>query len=382
MKMSAKIIKCLLAAMLIVSSCSGEKDKAKKIKDKGSEIFKVNTTVTVGRAVQRIVETTGTLAPWDEVTVGNELAGTVDKVFADLGDRVNDGGLLLRLDQKDAKANLDTSNALLETNIRSLERTKAVWTDAGSTLKRYGNLFSEGVVSVSQKDAAQTQYDVADAQLKQAEAQVNLSKAQLEIAKKRLADTKIISPISGYVKKRFVSAGETLKDKSPLFILVKNDPLKFQGSVPESFAPEINVGQDIAVHIDAFPDDAFAGKIIRVSPSIDEKTRTFSIEARVPNHSNMLKSGFFAKAVIKIKEEKGVPFIPEAAVYSFAGINKVYLIVNGAVREHPVKTGSREAGMVEIVEGLRPGEAVAITGLDQLFDGAKVETEIQLGIKN
>ncbi|MBI5047950.1 MAG: efflux RND transporter periplasmic adaptor subunit [Deltaproteobacteria bacterium] len=375
MKNIAKITLCLFAALLVLSSCSNENRAVKQSEKKDDKVFKVTTAVTVGKAIQRTIETTGTLAPWDEVTIGNEAAGTVDKVFVDLGDGVDEGGLLLRLDQKDAKTNLAVSEALLETNIRSLERAKAVWQDAGANLKRYVNLFSEGVISISQRDAMQTQYDVADAQLKQAEAQVNLAKAQLELSKKRLADTEIISPISGYVKKRFVSAGETLKDKSPLFILVKNDPLKFQGAVPESFAPEIDVGQDITVRIDAFPDHVFAGKIIRVSPSIDEKTRTFSIEARVPNHSNMLKSGFFAKVVIKTKQEKTVPFVPETAVYSFAGINKVYVIVNGAAAERFVKTGIREQGWVEIMEGIKPGEKVATTGLDQLFDGARIETK-------
>ena len=93
----------------------------------------------------------------------------------------------------------------------------------------------------------------------------------------------------------------------------------------------------------------------------------------MPNYSNMLKSGFFARAVIKTKEENGVPFVPEAAVYSFTGINKVYVITNNIAKERQIKTGSREAGMVEIVEGVKPGDVVATTGIDQLFDGVKVE---------
>lgn len=364
---------CIAALMAMLISCSKEKGAIKKIEKKGDSIFKVNVVTAVGRTVQRTVEATGTLSPWDEVTVGNEISGTVDKVFADLGDSVKEGDRLLLLDQKDAKANLAVAEAVLEANIRSLERAKAVWQDAGANLKRYDKLFSEAVVSIKERDAVQTQYDVSNARLKEAEAQVNLSKAQLKLAEKHLADTEIISPISGYVKKRLVSAGETLKDKSHLFILVKNDPLKFQGAVPESFATNINVGQDIVLRIDAFPHDTFAGRIIRVSPSVDEKTRTFSIEAKVPNYSNMLKSGFFARAVIKTKEEKGVPFVPEAAVYSFTGINKVYVITNNIAKERQIKTGSREAGMVEIVEGVKPGDVVATSGIDQLFDGVKVE---------
>ncbi len=358
---------------VIVSSCSGEGNKAQKSKDVSQNVLKINTAAAVGRSLHRTIEITGTLAPWEEIVVGNETPGTVDKIFVDLGDKVEEGKLILKLNQQDARANLESAEALLDTHIRALERAKAVWTDAELNLKRYMNLFTEGVASISQRDAVQTQYNVADAQLKQAEAQVNYAKAQVNLARKHLADTEIRSPIAGHIKKKLVSEGEVLRDKTPLFIVVKNDPLKFQGSVPESFAPHIRIDQDIVIYIDAFPNESFSGKIIRTSPSIDIQTRTLSIEALIPNPKSSLKSGFFAKAVIVMKEEKDIPFIPEASVYSFAGINKVYVIAEGMARERSVKTGMRDAGMVEITKGLKPGEIVATTGLDQLFDGARVE---------
>lgn len=360
---------------VIVSSCSGEGNKAQKSKDVSQNVLKINTAAAVGRSLHRTIEITGTLAPWEEIVVGNETPGTVDKIFVDLGDKVEEGKLILKLNQQDARANLESAEALLDTHIRALERAKAVWTDAELNLKRYMNLFTEGVASISQRDAVQTQYNVADAQLKQAEAQVNYAKAQVNLARKHLADTEIRSPIAGHIKKKLVSEGEVLRDKTPLFIVVKNDPLKFQGSVPESFAPHIRIDQDIVIYIDAFPNESFSGKIIRTSPSIDIQTRTLSIEALIPNPKSSLKSGFFAKAVIVMKEEKDIPFIPEASVYSFAGINKVYVIAEGMARERSVKTGMRDAGMVEITNGLKPGEIVATTGLDQLFDGAKVEAK-------
>jgi len=361
------------ALAVIVSSCSGEGNKAQKSKDVSQNVLKINTAAAVGRSLHRTIEITGTLAPWEEIVVGNETPGTVDKIFVDLGDKVEEGKLILKLNQQDARANLESAEALLDTHIRALERAKAVWTDAELNLKRYMNLFTEGVASISQRDAVQTQYNVADAQLKQAEAQVNYAKAQVNLARKHLADTEIRSPIAGHIKKKLVSEGEVLRDKTPLFIVVKNDPLKFQGSVPESFAPHIRIDQDIVIYIDAFPNESFSGKIIRTSPSIDIQTRTLSIEALIPNPKSSLKSGFFAKAVIVMKEEKDIPFIPEASVYSFAGINKVYVIAEGMARERSVKTGMRDAGMVEITKGLKPGEIVATTGLDQLFDGARVE---------
>ena len=365
------------ALAVIVSSCSGEGNKAQKSKDVSQNVLKINTAAAVGRSLHRTIEITGTLAPWEEIVVGNETPGTVDKIFVDLGDKVEEGNLILKLNQQDARANLESAEALLDTNIRALERAKAVWTDAELNLKRYMNLFTEGVASISQRDAVQTQYNVADAQLKQAEAQVNHAKAQANLARKHLADTEIRSPIAGHIKKKLVSAGEVLRDKTPLFIVVKNDPLKFQGSVPESFAPHIRIDQDIVIYIDAFPNESLSGKIIRTSPSIDIQTRTLSIEALIPNPKSSLKSGFFAKAVIVMKEEKDIPFIPEASVYSFAGINKVYVIAEGMARERSVKTGMRDAGMVEITNGLKPGEIVATTGLDQLFEGAKIQLEIK-----
>lgn len=365
------------ALAVIVSSCSGEGNKAQKSKDVSQNVLKINTAAAVGRSLHRTIEITGTLAPWEEIVVGNETPGTVDKIFVDLGDKVEEGKLILKLNQQDARANLESAEALLDTNIRALERAKAVWTDAELNLKRYMNLFTEGVASISQRDAVQTQYSVADAQLKQAEAQVNHAKAQANLARKHLADTEIRSPIAGHIKKKLVSAGEVLRDKTPLFIVVKNDPLKFQGSVPESFAPHIRIDQDIVIYIDAFPNESLSGKIIRTSPSIDIQTRTLSIEALIPNPKSSLKSGFFAKAVIVMKEEKDIPFIPEASVYSFAGINKVYVIAEGMARERSVKTGMRDAGMVEITNGLKPGEIVATTGLDQLFEGAKIQLEIK-----
>src|SRR3989337_2198541 len=280
---------CIGTALLIHSSCSKENSNAKKAEVKADIAFKINTATVVGKTVQRTVESTGTLAAWEEVIVSNEMAGTVEKIFADLGDKVTEGQLWLRLDQQDAKANFNSAEAALDTNIRGLERARAVWTDASANLKRYINLFSEGIISISQRDAVQTQYDVADAQLKQAEAQVNQSKAQFELAKKRLADTEINTPISGEVKKKLVSAGEVLRDKTPLFIVVNNDPLKFQGSVPDVFAPHIRIDQDIVIYIDAFPNESLSGTIIRTSPSIDIQTRTLSIEALIPNPKSRLQ---------------------------------------------------------------------------------------------
>ncbi|MBI5893255.1 MAG: efflux RND transporter periplasmic adaptor subunit, partial [Deltaproteobacteria bacterium] len=212
-----------------------------------------------------------------------------------------------------------------------------------------------------------------DAQLKQAEALVNQSKALVNIAKKRVSDTEVISPIAGEVKKKLVSTGETIKDKTALFIIVKNDPLKLKAQVSEQFLKDIKIGQAVEVNIDAFSETKFTGEVSRVSPAVDEKTRAMDIEIKIPNPKKVLKSGLFAKAYVLVKKEKEVPFAPESAVYSFVGVNKVYVVKDNKVQDRTVKTGIRENGFVEIVEGVKSEEIVAASSLDQLFEGAKVE---------
>ncbi len=375
-QLNKKLLVLILPFVLLLS-CSEKKqaqDTAKqRSEQKAEKALKITTSKVEARDVQRKIEIVGTLAAWDEVTVSNESAGTIDKISVDLGDAIKSGQVILKLNDRDAISNLEAQEAGLKTNERAYERAKALWLDAQTNLKRYTSLFAEGVASKKDMDAIQTQYDVQGATLKQAEASVNQSKALVNIAKKRVSDTEIVSPISGEVKKRLVSMGETIKDKTPLFVIVKNDPLKLKAQVSEQFLKDIKIGQAVEMNIDAFSGTKFTGTVARVSPSVDEKTRAMDIEVKIPNPKKVLKSGLFAKAYILTKKEKEVPFAPENAVYSFVGVNKVYVVKDNKVQDRTVKTGIRENGFVEIVEGVKPGEIIAASSLDQLFEGARVE---------
>jgi membrane fusion protein (multidrug efflux system) len=207
------------------------------------------------------------------------------------------------------------------------------------------------------------------------EASVEQAMATLDIARKRLRDTEVVSPINGFVRKRLVNAGETFKEKTPLISLVATSALKLQGDVPERFAPQVDVGRSVRVEVEAYPDQRFPGVITRVSPAVDVDSRSFAVEASVPNPQGLLKPGFFAKASILTRTEKNAPFVPEEAVVSFAGIVKVYAIADGKAEERRVKTGMRTDGRVEILEGVRVGETVATSNLSQLATGTAVTVQ-------
>jgi len=396
---------CVLASL----GCSREKTGAPAANAAPGQ-RKVSITVAraEGRNVQRSVQIVGTLMAQDEVTLANEVPATVARILADMGDRVQKGQVLIKLDEREARleaermaANLQAArDALMRTrqmldwNRANVERSQAVLTDAQVNLKRFQDLFADGGISASQRDSAQTQYDVAVASLrandaqyesdraaaKNAEANVDQAVAGLELARKRLKDTDIVAPFDGFVRKRLVNVGETHKEKTPLMSLVATQALKLQGEVPERFAPQLAVGHPVRVEVEAYPGRIFAGTITRVSPAVDVESRTFTVEASIPNPGGILKPGFFSKASILTGTERNVSFVPEDAVVSFAGIVKVYVIASDKAEERRVVTGQRTEGWVEILEGVKPGETVATSSLSQLATGTVVA--IQAGSRS
>jgi multidrug efflux pump subunit AcrA (membrane-fusion protein) len=397
------------AVLLAVPGCSREQPGAGSATARPSERkIAVSVATVEGRDVERSVQVVGTLMAQDEVTLGTEVPSTVAKILVDMGDRVQVGQVVIKLDEREARLEVERLTAslqaareslgraqqVLESSRANVERAQAVLADARTNLTRFEGLFSEGAIAASQRDSARTQYDVAVASLraseaqyesdraavKNAEASVVQAAAALDIARKRLQDTDVVSPITGFVRKRLVNVGETFKEKTPLMSLVATHALKLQGDVPERFAPQIGVGRAVRVEVEAFPGQTFPGAITRVSPTVDVDSRSFAVEASVPNPKGVLKPGFFAKASILTGTERNAPFVPEEAVASFAGIVKVYVIVDGKAEERRVRTGVRRDSRVEILEGVKVGETVATSSLSQLATGTAVT--IQTGSGN
>ena len=352
------------------------------------------------REVPRLVEMVGTLNPMDEVTLSVDQPSTIAKVLVDLGDRVREGQMVVQLDDREdrlrveqtqaalqaAERALDRARANIEASRANIARARAQMEDAQSNYKRFDDLFKEGAVSARERDSAQMQYDVGKASLEASQAQllsdqeaarnaaanVEQARANLEFNRKRLGDNQIRSPVNGAVKRKLTSAGEAIKEKTPVMILVVTDPLRFQGTIPERFSPRVAVGQPVEVRVEAYRDRTFAGKVSRFSPAVETESRSLLVEALVPNPRGELKPGFFARGDILTGTDREVAFVPEAAVYTFVGINKVFVLKDGTVEERPVKVGIRQEGAVE-VEGVRPGERVATSGLARLSSGIKVQ---------
>lgn len=429
---NAWVARTLLALVALgVVACGRDRAAVPSAKAAAPQVVTVATAPVAAIDADRTVETTGSLLAWEEATVGTSVSGTVARLSVDLGDRVRAGQVIAEIDPREfalgvqqaeaglraardalvrAQAQLDATRAGLQ-QVRdsrkslaaNLKRWRVALEEAQLNLDRSTKLFEGQLIAQRDVDAARTQYEsavaqsetaqvemgqypdrvrVAEAQVRSdgsavqvAEADVARRQAELGLAEKRLGDATLRAPIAGAIARRHVNAGEYVKENAAVFTIVRSDPLKYSGVVSEHAALAVRVGQVVQLQVDPVPGRSFAGRVTRVSPAVDVNSRTALLEAEVPNPQGLLKPGLFGRGVIATGRDTAVPFVPETALSSFAGLTRVFVVADGEARERNVKLGRKRAGMVEVVEGVRAGEQVATSALGQLSDGTPVSTQ-------
>ncbi len=184
----------------------------------------------------------------------------------------------------------------------------------------------------------------------------------------------IKAPVAGSVSERLVQPGEFIKEDTPVVTLVQMNPLKLITAAQERYAGVIHPGMPVQFSVESFGGEIFHGQVVSISPSVDQQTRTFPIEAELPNPDYRLKPGFFAKGVILTRLDDNVLAVPEPAISTLAGVSTVYVIEHGKIRPQQVALGVHQNNLVEIVEGLKGNERLAATNINQLAAGVAVVT--------
>ncbi|MBF8258970.1 MAG: Hemolysin D, partial [Actinobacteria bacterium] len=143
----------------------------------------------------------------------------------------------------------------------------------------------------------------------------------------------------------------------------------------ELYAASLKIGLAVDLAVDSRPGKTFRGSIRRISPASNAANRAIQIEANFPNGNRELKSGFFGKAAIVLRVDPNGVSVPKQAVVTFAGIEKVFVVDNGAVTERRVKLGDDLGDRIEITEGVSAGELVAVSRTGKLVQGSRVRVE-------
>jgi RND family efflux transporter MFP subunit len=349
--------------------------------------------------VRRTVEVVGTLAAENEVTVSSEVEGVVSRMPADLGDRVRAGQVLVELDREKLQYSLDQQRAALARSLASygasepgrlppvdqtpdVKRASAELTQAKQAFERTSELHKRQLVSRQTLDdadatlrAKQAGYDLALQSAKNLVADIDASNASVKLAELHLRDASIRAPFDGYVQKRLVSLGELVKAQMPVMSVVRVDPLKVTADLPEAMGPWVQTGQAVDVQVDAYPGRTFAGKVSRISPSVNSQTRAFPFESLVPNSDGLLKPGTFARVRLATSQVTPVLTVPYAALQYRYGVNRAFVVTGDHLVGREVKVGDRVGERMEILEGLAEGDRVAMTNVDNLADGMKVTVQ-------
>ncbi len=395
----------VVVAACIFASCGDPANAGGKNKAGGKPVV-VRVVSATEERVDRVIEITGTLAGSEQVTVSAEVEGRVDRVVADLGDVVKEGGLLVQLApqvprlmaaQADAeyatslaRVGVDPANeagldAATPEGVSAVKRALADRDEAKRTLARIQELYDKKVAAIADLDAARTKDAVADAAYAAArdDALANIAvarakRAALGLANKRVRDTSIVSPVGGVVAARLVSLGELVKAGQPIAQVVVSGTLKLRGDVPERYADVVVKG--LALDVEAGPLSTPAhGEVARVGPLVDSGSRTFPIEAVFDNAKGSLKPGSFARARVVTGVDEAVIAVPEVAVASLAGVTRVYVVDDDADPPKAVERRVqvlRKRGSDALVSGeLKNGDRVIVTAIARLFPGAPIEID-------
>ncbi len=386
----------------------------------------INTVRATAREVSATVQATGSFVAQDSSDVAPNEAGIIVSTLVNVGDFVQPGQVIARLDDRDAVLRLEQARAAqqqAEASVRQAQSkiglaqgqtfdpgtvpevlaAKAAYESAlaqqklaAADAKRYENLVNSGDVSRSAYDKAKTQVDTADAQVnatrQQYEATLNAARqnyqgvatqeasqlgtrAQLALAEKVLADTQIRAPFAGYVSARPATPGEYVSTSSKIATILRVTPIKLELQVPELYAPQMKRGLNVQASVTGYAGRMFPGSVTAVNPAVDPNSRTFVVEVTFPNSDVALRPGMFATARIVLAGSTQGIFVPSKALITDATTNssQVFMIRDGKARLAVVQVGERDGDLVRILSGIPADAVVALDHLQDLYDGQNVK---------
>jgi RND family efflux transporter MFP subunit len=385
-----KIVLLVFFGSIVLTGCgtssgtAATSDTSARAKPADS-LRKVTTVTAAEMPLEQLIVVTGTLAAEQEIILGMKVAGRISELPVDLGSIVQKGDVIARLDTTDFDLRLRQSAAALEqARVRlglpptgtnedvDLEKTSLV-REARATMEgtrfrldRATQLYEKGLMAKSDFDVTNSAYKVAEAQYADAldearnrQGVLSQRKSELEIARQQLADAVLYSPIGGSVRQRNANVGQYVSAGTPVVNLVQMNPVRLRTDVPEREALNIRIGMLVRVTVEGTT-TIHEGRVVRLSPSVDEANRTLLVETEIPNSSNILRPGSFARAEIVASSSQRGLIVPPAAIVSFAGIDRVFTVRGGKTSEIRIKTGRRTDTGIEILEGVSAGDQVVI----------------------
>jgi RND family efflux transporter MFP subunit len=339
-------------------------------------------------AIAEQILVVGNLIGAATVEVVPRVNGRLSSVDVKMGDAVRRGQVIARVDDREIQQQVRQAEASFKVSEASIRQREADLKLAQTNLDRSRNLLQRELLPQQTHDDTEARYEAAQAQLDLSRAQFDQAKARLDELRITLANTRIESPVDGFVGRRYVDPGAIVGGNSSVASVVDIRTVRMVANLVERDLKRVPVGTPAAVEVDAFPGEVFKGQVSRVAPVFDPATRTAEMEVEVANADFRLKPGMYSRVHLTVGQKPDALRVPANAVVTVEGQSGVFIATKPpagevapatqavppdqqplTVRFQPVETGIRDGQQIEITSGLSEGARVITTGAGALRDG-------------
>lgn len=387
----------VLTVLMVAAACSRKAAAPVEAKSAPEPPLGVKSAAAEARVVDRYLGLTGSLVADESVNLVFEVPGRIATMRADFGQNVRKGQVLAELDKTDYLLQLERSRAALaqalarvgldasQANAKAdstaaMRQAQAQLEDAWSKFESARKLKESGDISEQRFVEMEKQYrarvamvDATKDELRVQMAAIDALKTDIKIAEKRLADTVLRAPFDGAISARPASPGLYVKDNAVIFTLVKTWPLRLRVEVPEAESIAAKAGTTLEFTTDAAPGAVFHAVVRELNPTLDARSRTLVAEARIVEADARLRPGSFVQVKLTSQRGVNVTVVPRSAIFTIAGLTKVFALRGGKAEEVRFAPGPEAGGFVEVPgDLLKAGEKVAVSNLGQLYNGRQV----------
>ncbi len=320
-----------------------------------------------------------------KAAVASKVTGRLVALMVEEGSKVTKNQIIARMESQDVSAAKDQSAASLNTAKASLEQTKAERDNALQENYRYKKLVAGGFVSQSDYDTINTRYKRALEGVKAAQAAVSGAEAALQGARAGLDYTLIRAPFDGVVLTKNADIGDIVTPlgaaataKAAVVTIADMNSLQVEVDVSETSITSISVGQPCDIQLDALSDMRFRGEVYAIVPTVDRTKATVLVKVRFMDKDPRMLPDMSAKVSflsrsLKPEELKSRLAVNGSALIQNDGKTYVFLLKQSIVKKTFVQLGEKLGDMMEIKEGLKPGDRVVIKPPKGLKDGSKIK---------
>jgi RND family efflux transporter MFP subunit len=360
----------LLVTGFFLIGC-GEKAAPGSAQVKRQSISGVSVATLTPASIEEYYEAVGTVRADHTSTIASRMMGTVTSLLVKEGDTVENGQLLLTLDDRDVVQKVKAAEAGVQEATKALESVKQNRELTGITYERYRKMFEEKAISRQEMDQFETQKKVAGLEHERVQEMVNRAAAGLSEAKIFLGFTQVKSPVKGRVTEKKIEVGSMAAPGMPLLTLEDIAAYHAEVTIDESLSGKLRTGMSVLVSIEAI-DRQIPGKIKEILPVVDSLSRSFIVKVSLSGAG--LRSGLYARVKIP-SGKKEVLLAPQSAIVEKGQLTGVYAVDGqGIVTYRLIRTGKAYDGNREILSGLKPNDRIIVQGVEKAKDSGIIET--------